>query len=440
MKLLLFKWFFVVWLVSSLTTSGLAAAAEAPVELRVFAGGNTTRPDLLRHLLNGYEARNPGVNVQISVGSATAELQRKYLTTLLNAQDSTYDVFILDITSPAQFAAAGWTEPLNSYFGNEAAQLFDDYLPVYREANWFDGRLVALPAYSDAMFMYYRKDLLEQYGINPPQTWQELASAASSILASENDENLQGLSIQGAPIEGAVCTFLLPYWSQGSDVIDQQGQLNFNREHASKGLQLWRDLITQGVIKKTVAEVKTGDTLNDFKAGKAVFAINWGFAWDRFQRDADSRVRDNVGVIRLPKMIGGEHASCIGGYQWAVSAFSRHKAESVALVRFLASEEVSTHLALHGGLLPTRTALYHNDALNAQIPWLPSAEPVLLSAKPRPVTPRYAEVSNAVRSTTSAVLGGSMSVADGVNDIERRLTRILRNANNSNLTERAAQP
>ncbi len=423
-----------------LTASWSVRATDAPIELRLFAGGNTTRPDLLRKLLDDYETRNPGVRVQISVGSATAELQRKYLTTLLNAKDSTYDAFILDITSPAQFAAAGWTEPLNNYVGTYAEQLFSEYLPVYREANWVGNRLVALPAYSDAMFMYYRKDLLERYGVTPPETWDELASAARTILARENDANLQGLSIQGAPIEGAVCTFLLPYWSQGSYVIDHDGHLNFNRAHAARGLQLWRDLIAQGVIKKTVAEIKTGDTVNDFKAGKVIFAINWGFAWDRFQRDADSRVRNTIGVIRLPKIAGGEHASCIGGYQWAVSAFSRHKAETVALVRYLGSTEVSTYLALKGGLLPTRTALYRDQTLNAQIPWLPFAEPVLLTAKSRPVTPRYAEVSNAVRSATSAVLGGSMTVNEGVNDIERRLTRILRSAPATSITTGIVQP
>lgn len=439
MKLLLIKSLLAFAL---LTTSWLVSAADGPIELRLFAGGNTTRPDLLRKLLDDYQAKNPGVHIQISVGSATAELQRKYLTTLLNAKDSTYDAFILDITSPAQFAAAGWTEPLNNYLGANAEQLFTEYLPVYREANWFGNRLVALPAYSDAMFMYYRKDLLEQHGITPPETWEELASAARTILSENNDANLQGLSIQGAPIEGAVCTFLLPYWSQGSDVIDHDGQLSFNRAHATNGLQLWRDLVAQGVIKKTVAEIKTGDTLNDFKAGKAIFAINWGFAWDRFQRDADSRVRNNVGVIRLPKITGGEHASCIGGYQWAVSAFSRHKAEAAALVRYLGSTEVSTYLALKGGLLPTRTALYRDETLNAQIPWLPFAEPVLLTAKSRPVTPRYAEVSTAVRSATSAVLGGSMSVSEGVNDIERRLTRILRSSTTTaaTTTTRNVQP
>ncbi|HEY0891953.1 MAG TPA: ABC transporter substrate-binding protein [Cellvibrio sp.] len=432
-----------ILVIALLATSWLASAADTPIELRLFAGGNTTRPDLLRTLLDDYEIRNPGVRIHISVGSATAELQRKYLTTLLNAKDSTYDAFILDITSPAQFAAAGWTEALNRYVG-DTEELFAEYLPVYRQANWFGNQLVALPAYSDAMFMYYRKDLLERHGINPPETWDELASAASTILAAENDANLQGLSIQGAPIEGAVCTFLLPYWSQGSDVIDRNGLLTFDRQNATNGLQLWRDLMAKGVIKNNVAEIKTGDTLNDFKAGKAIFAINWGFAWDRFQRDKDSRVRDIIGVIRLPKVSDGEHASCIGGYQWAVSAFSRHKTETVALVRYLGSAEVSTYLALKGGLLPTRTSLYRDATLNAQIPWLPFAEPVVLTAKSRPVTPRYAEVSNAIRSTTSAVLGGSMSVPEGVSDIERRLTRILRSATTNVTTNAtitgAAQP
>jgi ABC-type glycerol-3-phosphate transport system substrate-binding protein len=54
-------------------------------------------------------------------------------------------------------------------------------------------------------------------------------------------------------------------------------------------------MVDQGVIKKNVAEVKTPDTVNEFKAGQVVFAINWGFAWDRFKDDADSKVQGQGG-------------------------------------------------------------------------------------------------------------------------------------------------
>jgi len=42
---------------------------------------------------------------------------------------------------------------------------------------------------------------------------------ARTIQAGEKNPELQGISFQGKAIEGAVCTFLLPYWSQGGELI-----------------------------------------------------------------------------------------------------------------------------------------------------------------------------------------------------------------------------
>ena len=94
-------------------------------------------------------------------------------------------------------------------------------------------------------------------------------------------------------------------------------------------------MVDAGVIKKNVAEVKTPDTVNEFKAGQVVFAINWGFAWDRFRDDKDSTVQGKVGVMPLPAMAGGKSATCVGGWQWAVSAFSKNKAEAAKLVKYM---------------------------------------------------------------------------------------------------------
>jgi len=66
--------------------------------------------------------------------------------------------------------------------------------------------------------------------------------------------------------------------------------MTLDKAAAVKGLNTWLGLVEQGVLKKNVAEVKTGDTVNEFKSGQVVFAINWGFAWDRFQSDKDSTV------------------------------------------------------------------------------------------------------------------------------------------------------
>ncbi len=401
------------------------AIAQGETRLRAFAGGSGQRPDLMRKLFDQYQAKNPGVKIDVETGGATSELQRQYLSTVLNAKDPAIDLFMIDIVNPAQYVGAGWIEPLNAYLGAPAT-VMKPYLPAYAAANVIDGKIAAMPAFADAMFMYYRRDLLEKYKLPEPKTWDELAVSARKIQQGEGDPNLQGLSIQGAPIEGAVCTFMLPYWSQGKELNDAAGKLTLDKAAAAKGLNQWLTLVDQGVIKKNVAEVKTPDTVNEFKAGQVVFAINWGFAWDRFKDDTDSKVSGKVGVMALPAMTGGKSATCVGGWQWAVSAFSKNKAEAAKLVKFLASPEASKFLAIEGSLLPTAIPVYEDPEVQKAVPWFKDAAPVVAAGRSRPQSRDYGQVSDVIRTTTSAVLARTKKPDEGVAEIEGRLRRVMR--------------
>ena len=398
------------------------SAAMAQTNLRVFVSSQH-RPDVWRKAFDMYEAKNPNVKVTIETGGNTSEAQAQYLNTVMTAKDSSLDVMILDVIRPAQYAAAGWTVPFNDVLGDASAAM-KRYLPAYAEANTVDGKVVALPAFADAMFLYYRKDLLEKHGVQPPQTWDELAAAAKKVAAAEKDANLQGLSFQGKAIEGAVCTFLVPYWSQGK-VVTKDGKLDFDREAATKSLALWKGFADSGVAKKNIAEVATDDTRKEFQGGNVLFAVNWAYAWAMSQ-GAESAVVGKVGVARLPAIKGGEQATCLGGWEWGVSAFSKHQDEAKKLVEYLSSPEVSKFVAINGSLLPTYGKLYRDGDVTKAVPWFADAQAIVETAKPRPVTPRYNEVSEAIRTTVNAVLAGATTPADGAAQIEARLKRIIR--------------
>lgn len=412
-------------LAAVLALAALPAAAQAPVKLRVFAGGANQRPDLMRQLFAEYVKTRPGLVIETESGGATSDLQRQYLSTVLNARDPSIDIYLIDIVNPAQYYGAGWLEPLNAYLG-PPAQVMKSFLPAYTASNVIEGQIAAMPAFADAMFMYYRRDLLDKHGIALPRTWDELTAAAKKVRAAEGDPNLQGLSIQGAPIEGAVCTFLMPYWSQGKDLTDGAGKLSLDRPAATRGLQQWLSLVDAGVVKRNVAEVKTPDTVNEFKAGQVLFGIGWGFAWDRFATDADSKVRGRVGVMPVPAMTGGQSVTCIGGWQWAVSAFSRHKAEAARLVQFMSSAQASKFLAVKGSLLPTTLDVYTDADVLKAVPWFQDAAAVVAGGKSRPASRDYGQVSDAIRTTTSAVLARSKTPEQGVAQIGSRLARVMR--------------
>ena len=59
------------------------------------------------------------MKVEVEVGGATSEQQQQYLNTVLASRDSALDVVLIDVIRPAQWAAAQWAEPLDSYLGAE---------------------------------------------------------------------------------------------------------------------------------------------------------------------------------------------------------------------------------------------------------------------------------------------------------------------------------
>lgn len=404
------------------------AQVQVPTQtnLKVLVGGQH-RPDIFRELLKDYEAANPGVNVTLESGGATSELLQRYLNTVLTARDSSLDAFLIDVVRPAQYAAAKWAEPIDPYLGlgDEREAFLSRYLPLYRAANTIDGKTISLPAFSDAMYLYYRKDLLEKAGEKPPTTWPELARIAKRVMAQEKDPNLQGLSFQAKAIEGTVCTFLLPYWSMGGEVV-KDGKLQFDRQKAEAGLAMWRQMVSDGVSKANVSEVGTDDTRKEFQAGRVVFGVLWGYGWNLFQSGADSRVKGKVGVVKLPAMPGGESVSCMGGWSWAVSAFSRHKAETVKLVRWLSSPEVAKQLAIRGSMQPVFADVFTDPDVLRVNPWLADALPVVETARPRPVTPMYRPISDALRLNTNAVMAGARKPDAALDEIEHRIKRALR--------------
>jgi multiple sugar transport system substrate-binding protein len=111
---------------------------------------------------------------------------------------------------------------------------------------------------------------------------------------------------------------------------------------------------------------------------------------------------------------------------WAASAFSRQRDAAVALVRWLASPRVSRELALRASLHPVFPEIYRDPAVLAAVPWFADALPVVETATPRPVTPLYKAVSDALRINTNTVLAGVKTPAQALDEIEQRVARAVR--------------
>ena len=415
------------WRIAATIALGAAFAAQAWAQqttLRIFTGGQQ-RPDVMRKIADEYQKKNPNVKVDVEVGGATSDAQQQYLSTVLSSKDSVLDVILIDVIRPAQWAAQGWAEPLDAYLGADKQKVLAQYLKAYVDADQVNGKLIALPYFADAQFLYYRKDLLEKYKRPVPKTWDEMMETARVIMDGEKSPQLQGFSTAGSPIEGTVCTYLVPLWGAGSE-ITKGGKLNLDTPEARQPFQLYGRMKQAGVLPKNIAEIPTDRIRIDMQGGNLIFAMTWSYVWNRLENDADSKVKGKIGVTMLPHDQGGKSATCIGGWQLAVSAFSKNKAEAVKFVRWLSSPEVSKMQAVLASHMPVFPSVFKEPEVLKANPWFADALPVVEGARSRPVTAQYPQVSDVIRSNMNAYLAGTKTTDAALGDMKSRLSPFLR--------------
>lgn len=157
-----------------------------------------------------------------------------------------------------------------------------------------------------------------------------------------------------------------------------------------------------------------------WQAGNAAFMRNWPYAYSLGNAD-DSVIKGKFDVNPLPAGPGGKPAATLGGWQLAVSKYSKNPAAAADVALFLASYDEQKIRAVEGSLNPTIMALYQDPDVLAAVPFFGSLYDVFTNAVARPSTataPDYAAVSRAFYSAVHSVLTGQATAADAVAEIE----------------------
>ena len=307
-----------------------------------------------------------------------------------------------------------------------------EHFPSIVANNTADGRLIAMPWFTDAGLLYYRKDLLEKHGEKAPTTWEELAATAKKIQDAERkagNADMQGFVFQAKAYEGLTCGAVEWLWSYGGgNIVDDKGNITVNNPKAAKALNTAASWI--GTIAPTgVLNYGEEDARGVFQSGNAVFMRNWPYAWS-LGNGKDSKIAGKIGVSALPKGgADGKNAATLGGWQLAVSKYSKHPKEAADLVMYMTSKEIQKERAIKGSYNPTIPSLYQDTDVLAAAPFFGDLYNVFTSAEPRPATAtglKYNEVSAAFWNATHDVLSGKEKAETSLGKLEGKLKQIKR--------------
>ncbi len=398
-----------------LKASGIAAGAAAvgaftmPTRLYAqskaeitFAGARFYARESMDKVIDKYNQSQNAVHVnyvELPPPSSSTEVHQQ-LVQQLARQSGSPDIFTQDVIWIAEFAEAGWALPLDSYFSADEQKA---YFPgTIKACNW-KGQLTALPWMVDSGMLFYRKDILDKIGAGVPETWDDLIEAAKKGMGGDTKF---GLLWQGKQAEVLVCDLVSFIGSNGGAMLAPDGKTVLIAEPEAKAaVQLMYDTISKHKISPSdVLSWDEEPSRRPFVAGQSVFLRNWTYTWATAQDKAESKVVDKVGVAPLPHFAGKSSAGCLGGYQYGVNASSKEKDAAVDFLRYLATPETHIHFAIEQGLVPARQDVFDDPELAKVNPFMTSLKSVFVGATPRPVTPKYPQVSLVVQSQVSKAL------------------------------------
>ena len=295
-------------LVAAVAWAAQSGGAQS-VTLAISCGAVGKEYELCRSGVEAW-ARKTGHrgNIVTAPGSTTERLA--LYQQLLAAGSEDVDIFQIDVIWPGILASH--FIDLTPY----ASGAEQDHFPAMLSNNRIDGRLVAIPWFSSAGLLYYRRDLLDKYGEEVPETWAELQATARRIQQAERasgNSRMWGFVWQGRAYEGLTCNALEWVASHnGGVIIDARREVTIDNPRAAAALSRaasWVGAISPPGILNYAEE----DARGVFQSGNAVFMRNWPYAWALAQSE-DSPVRDRVGVATLPKGgAEGIHAATLGG-------------------------------------------------------------------------------------------------------------------------------
>lgn len=381
-----------------LVLASLPACREQPRSPRLTfsASGLGAEADVVRLQLARFAAAHHGVTVELQVTPDAADQRHQLYVQWLNARADDPDVLQLDIVWTAEFAGAGWVQPLTG-----RAIDVDDFFPAAMTANRWRGELYAVPWFVDVGLLYWRTDLMAA----PPSSLEALGAAALSSVQAGHTR--WGLAWQGARYEGLITVFLEHLGAFGGGILDASGAVIVDQPAAVQALTYMRDSLVTGMVPPSVLTWQEEQVRFAFQNGQTAFMRNWPYAWVLVNNPSDSRVAGRVAVVPFPAASGGQPTAALGGAQLAVNAFSDQPDLAWELIDFLTAPAQMLERARVVAQLPSRRSLYDSPALADALSLpLTSIRAALDAARSRPVTPVYSELSELLQVHVHRALSG----------------------------------
>jgi multiple sugar transport system substrate-binding protein len=400
-------------------TSAPAADFTKQGDIEVWQGKDVTGnfPKLVKQ----FNDSHPNGKVVFHELPDEADQQRQQMIQNAQIKNPKMAVLSVDVVWTAEFAAKGYVEALpNDLFPTEG------HLPATVDSATYFNKLYAMPSTSDGGLLYYRKDLLDKYSLQPPTTFDEMKAACEKITAGENNSKLACFAGQYNKYEGLTVNFDEAVHGAGGVIVGDDGKPNVATPEATQGLQTLVDWFKEGLIPKSAITWTEEEGRQAFQNGELVFHRNWGYVYNLAQKtDGSSKVAGKFDVAPLPG-ITGPGVSSLGGHNYAIAKDAENKGTAVDFIKFMTSKETEKSNCLATSSTPSLAELYSDPDIVKKFPYMPTQLKSVETAKPRPKVVEYGDVTLAIQDAAYGALQGQTEHAAALQALQSKLQTLIK--------------
>ena len=393
-------------------------AEEKPVTITFSFDQGVGEPT--QKIVDAYNESQDKVQVETVILPQDANTVHDDFVNKLASGDTSVDVMGLDVTYISEFGSAGWLADLTDLVDPSVTE---GMLTGPVEGATIDGKLVAMPWFTNSSVLFYRSDVLEELGAEVPTTWEgwmELADKAVGINGVE-----YGADFQAAQSEALVCNWVEHVWSNGGDILDKDGNPVVNSENNIEATEIMKKLVDEYAPEGVTTYAET-ESEQVFKEGKCLFIRDWSGFWSSGQ-DEGSKVTGKIAATKLPVGPSGtESHTCLGGLDLVINnnIDDEHKEAAADFISYMASPETQKEMTLISSQPPVVESVYTDAEILEAIPFYEEFVDIIATGKSRPLSPKYAKVSDAIQRNIHEALVGETEVKDAIETLQGELEEL----------------
>jgi multiple sugar transport system substrate-binding protein len=387
----------------------LLGVSWAQTEITLWGDWSGEGEQQILTMVNAFNEAQSDVKVNYVVQQ---DMVTKFLTAATTGQ--TPDVMIWDRFITSLYAPKNVLAPINEYLERDGIDTAGFYEQAVRELSYGEN-IYGLPLTVDARALFYNKTLLEEAGVEPPTTWEELRAAA--IALTKRDDS--GKLIQSGFAMNDVGLFNM--WLQqagGSMLSEDLSTANFNSEAGLAVLNFWNQLLNDDKIYELGFGSGEGEGQDPFVTGKIAMAYNGPWALNGLKKYGSDEL--DFGVVPPPAGPNGDTGAIMGGFGLAIPAGSKNKDAAWEFIKWWLADKDNalmwskTSNNISGNLEAVADPFFQDD------PYLKPIVDTLSFAKIRPPTPGYPPLEG------QAVIPNVQLFLEGKQDAQTALDNALK--------------